>query len=173
MPVETEIPPELLEPPEGPVPPTPAVTGLQLLPVEQLTPENFERLCLRLARLAGTPERVRRYGTRGQKQYGIDIYSRLPSGRYVTYQCKRYQELEPGNLSDAVDRFLDGKWAERSERFVFCTSSSVDRTQVEEEIEKQSDRLAQSDPPIAFEVLDVEELSQQLRDHEDIVRLAR
>lgn len=86
---ETEIPPESLQPPSGSLPESPVETAAQVLPVAALSPADFERLAVRLARLEGTPVRSRRYGVPGQKKYGIDVYSRLQSGRYVTYQLKR------------------------------------------------------------------------------------
>ncbi len=42
----------------------------------------------RLAHLVGEPERVRMFGVPGQAQDGIDVYSRMSSGRYAVYQCK-------------------------------------------------------------------------------------
>lgn len=167
--VETELPLDLLEPPFGDPPPPPVETAHPVLPTGELTPTNFERLCLRLASLEGSPYRSRRYGVPGQKQYGIDIYSRLPSGRYATYQCKRYERVVTSDLKDSVDEFLKGRWAARSERFVFCTSGSADWTQLEEEIERQTSRLAACTPPIAFDVWDAESISERLRRHQEIV----
>jgi hypothetical protein len=164
------IPPDLLDAPSGGFPEPPVETAEQVLPFGRLSPENFERLCLRLARLDGTPVRCRRYGVPGQKQYGIDIYSRVPSGRYVTYQCKRYETINAADLVAAVDAFLDGKWFTRSERFVFCSAASLDRTELEETIEQQADRLAKRGS-VEFEVWDAESLSTRLRQHEDIVAL--
>lgn len=145
-------------------------TAEQVLPFGGLSPENFERLCLRLARLEGTPVRCRRYGVPGQKQYGIDIYSRVPSGRYATYQCKRYVTVHAADLVAAVDEFLEGNWSSRSERFVFCSAASLDRTEVEETIEDQAERLV-NHCSVAFDVWDAEKLSTRLRNHEDIVEL--
>jgi hypothetical protein len=167
---ETEIPADLLDPPSGSVPP-PVETAEQTLPMGSLTFEDFEKLCMRLARLEGAPWRSRRYGTPGQKQYGIDIYSRMPSGRYTTYQFKRYEELEPSDFTKAVDEFLAGRWAARSDRFVFCTAASTARSQLQEAIESEHDRLADRRPPIAWEVWDADELSDRMRSHSDIVRL--
>lgn len=169
--LETEIPPDLLDPPSDDFPPPPVETAEAVLPLRGLTPENFERLSLRMARLEGSPWRVRRYGIPGQKQHGIDIYSRLPSGRYATYQCKRYEALESKDIADAVDKFISGKWASRTERFVLVTSALANRTELEEEIEQQTRRLAASSPSIAFEVWDREEISLRLRDHSDVVKL--
>jgi hypothetical protein len=60
-----------------------------VLPFHELVWEDFERLCFRLAGRHGDPERVALFGTKGQAQSGIDIYSRLPDTTYATYQCKR------------------------------------------------------------------------------------
>ena len=168
---ETGIPSELLEPPTSEYPPPPISPAEPTLPLRGLTPRNLERLCLRMARLEGEPHRARRYGLDGQKQHGIDIYSRLPSGRYATYQCKRYQELGKGDIVDAVEAFKGGSWAKRSEKFVFMTSALADRTDLEEEIEDQTTALAGFTPPIVFEVWDEEEISYRLREHPDIVGL--
>jgi hypothetical protein len=168
---EMDIPPDLLEPPSGAFPPPPVETAELVLPMRRLSPENFERLCMRIARLEGSPWRVRRYGIPGQKQYGIDVYSRLPSGRYATYQCKRYQTLEKGDIANAVDDFITGRWAVRSEKFVLATSALADRTELEEEIEERERRLSALRPPVAFEVWDEEEISHRLRGHQDVVGL--
>jgi hypothetical protein len=75
---------DLREPPSGPKPVPPARTALQELPFGQLDWGDFEKLCERLAALEGSPERVARYGTGGQGEAGVDIYSRLPNdGGYV------------------------------------------------------------------------------------------
>lgn len=166
---DTDIPAELFAPPDGPFPAPPIESVEYVLPFGGLSPDRFERLCLRLARLEGTPVRCRRYGIPGQKQYGIDIYSRLPSNRYVTYQCKRYEALMPSDVVDAVDEFVAGKWAQRSARFVICASCNADRTQLADAIEEQTDRLVADD--VAFDVWDAESLSERLRGHEDVVSL--
>ena len=167
---DDDIPPHLLDAPSGGFPEPPVETAEQVLPFGRLTPENFERLCLRLARLDGTPVRCRRYGVPGQKQYGIDIYSRVPGGRYATYQCKRYETINAADIVAAVDAFLDGKWFPRSERFVVCSAAGLGRTELEETIEEQTDRLANRGS-VEFEVWDAESLSTRLRQHEDIVAL--
>jgi hypothetical protein len=51
----------------------PATALLQELPFDQLSWENFERLCLRLARTSADVEDCRLYGTAGQSQGGIDL----------------------------------------------------------------------------------------------------
>jgi len=168
---EMEIPADLLDPPSGPHPDPPLEPAEARLPIGRLTPLRFEQLCLRLARQEGRPNRCRRYGTPGQKQHGIDIYSRLPNGRYATYQCKRYASFKAADVRDAVAEFVKGRWAARSDRFVLCTSDdSADETQVQEEVERQTDKLAALTPSIRLEYWDTQGLSDRLRDEEDIVR---
>src|SRR6186997_122867 len=83
------IPTWLLTPPSGRVV-RPVETRKQELPFDQLAWEDFERLCLRLARKEAGVEHCQLYGTRGQDQGGIDLYARQISGRkYRVYQCKR------------------------------------------------------------------------------------
>lgn len=132
-----------------------------LLPVGELDPADFERLCLALAREDGEPEACRLYGTRGQAQDGIDLYARLRNGRYATYQCKRYEKVIGSDIRNAVAAFREGDWLRRSERFVFCTSHAAVRTEHTEEIERQTCALRDDD--VAFEVWDAEELSRRLK----------
>jgi hypothetical protein len=168
---DQSLPTELLEPPGGDFPAAPPQTAVQLLPFDELSWENFERLCLRVARLTGRLGRARLYGVQGQLQSGIDFYTVLPSGRYATYQCKRINRVSASDIRAAVDKFLSqGRWSRVSERFVFCTSERAVRTQLSDAIEKQGTRLASQATPIDFEVWDAEELSLVLKHHEDVVR---
>jgi hypothetical protein len=54
----------------------PVNSNLQELPFNELTWENFEKLCVRLARLEGNVEHCQRYGVQGDEQGGIDLYAR-------------------------------------------------------------------------------------------------
>lgn len=169
---EPAIPEEILGPPEGPPPALPPETALLELPFHGLRWEDFEKLILRLADLEAQAEETRRYGTPGQAQAGIDVYSRLrDGGGYCVYQCKRYETLFPGDIREAVTRFLDGPWAARAGRLVLCISQScvaVDRAEV---IEEQAALLRARRPAVALEVWDAERLSIKLKDYPDLVRL--
>jgi len=92
----------------------PVQSRAQMLPLGDLSWENFERLCYRLSARSGNIEDVRLYGVKGQAQEGIDLYVRRASGEYETWQCKRYQEVSKKVLADAVTTFLEGDWAARS-----------------------------------------------------------
>ena len=165
------VPEYLDEPPSGPLPAPPVTTTAQVLPFDQLLWEDFERLCVRLARSEGElVERVGLYGTRGQRQEGIDLYARLAGGAsYVTYQCKRYERLGAGDIGTAVDRFLSGAWAVRSSRFVLCVSTSAVRTQLSEAVESATARLRAADPSVSFDLWDAEALSAKLKQQPELV----
>src|SRR4051794_2974542 len=103
---------------QGPDPAPPVETAAQELPFGELLWEDFERLCYRLAQFEGQPEHTQLFGTRGQDQSGIDIYSRMFVGSYVAYQCKRYETFRDNDVEKAVQKFLDEDWAAKSQRFV-------------------------------------------------------
>jgi hypothetical protein len=156
---------------QGAVPDPPVETSAQLLPFGELLWEDFERLCYRLARLEGEPERAQLFGTRGQSQSGIDIYSRMFIDTYVTYQCKRLETFADDDVKKAVAKFLDEDWADKSQRFVLCTSHSMVRKQRALAIETAAKELQAHKPnPIAFDVWDAEELSVKLKAHPGLVR---
>lgn len=149
-------------------PTSPVETKHQTLPIDQLTWENFERLCYKLAQREGQIEACSLYGTRGQDQAGIDIYS-LQSGqtKYSTYQCKHENDFGPQKIENAVTEFINGSWLARSNRFVLCAKESLRSTLRQEKIESQRTLLSASG--LSFEVWDLEELSSLLKGHPDLV----
>lgn len=76
----------LREEPSGQYPPPPVHTVAYELPLGAIPWEDFEKLCERLARLAGDTAGARRYARSGQRQEGIDIYGVRPNGRYRVWQ---------------------------------------------------------------------------------------
>ena len=162
------IPPYLLAHPTE-FPGEPAVAPRhQSLPLDKLSWENFERLCLRLERVDAELETCRVYGTRGQSQEGIDVYSvERATGKYRVLQCKRVERFGPSNLSAAVDLFLEGIWASTAVCFTLCTTLRLESTQILTEIEKQRERLR--DAGIRFQIWDAAELDVPLKGQAEIV----
>lgn len=161
---------ELESPPEGPYPDPPVVTASQELRIGELEWGNFERLCFRLARLSRDVADVREYGTRGQRDHGIDVLARRADGGYTVYQCKRYERLTAAIIRNAVSTFLeDPHWVDVPDRFVFCTSHSTTPTQLADEIRVQTRRLREHEPPISMVVWDKAELTAQLKENPDLV----
>lgn len=141
----------------------PVTTREQVLPFGQLTWENFERLCHRLACLDGDVDHAARYGRSGDTQEGLDVYARQVNGRYHCIQAKRHKSFAAGQIADAVNLFLSGSWAPRAERFTIVVQASLRSTAVQDEIERQAARL--SAQGIAFVALDGEDLTGRLREH--------
>jgi energy-coupling factor transporter ATP-binding protein EcfA2 len=134
------IPASLLTPPSAGVKP-PVVSNLQELPFKELSWENFEKLCVRLARLEGNVEHCQRYGVQGDEQSGIDLYARQKSSTYRVYQCKNEKNFGPKKIEEAVTKFLDGDWVTKTDTLVLCTRESLASVLRADELEKQANKL--------------------------------
>ena len=141
----TSIPVWLDAPPDGSLPAPPVETLEQGLPFDKLSWKDFERLILRIVRRESDIEDCSLYGTQGQAQDGIDIHAvhRDQTGLRVCYQCKKVAEFGPSEIATAIDKFLSGKWADRVSRFVLCAAVSLQRTQKQDELDRQRQRLAE------------------------------
>ncbi|HEX4966111.1 MAG TPA: NACHT domain-containing protein [Thermoanaerobaculia bacterium] len=158
----------LWTPPDGVYSVPPTESRVQILPLHELAWENFERLCLRLATRQGDVEHIQLYGSRGQRQDGIDIFLRhVSDNRYSVLQCKRYQKFTARSMKTAVTEFLGGKWAERTKNFYICVTTSLTDKRLADEIEAQANRLKQRN--IAFIPLGRDQLSERLKKHPDLV----
>jgi WD40 repeat protein len=161
----------LEEPPLGEGPAL-VVTRPAMLPFEQLTPDNFEKLVLRLARLTGDVEHAQQYGEPGQSQHGIDLYCRLKkpgsSGRwYAAVQCRNVARTTSIDIAAAVKDFLGGAWARRTDTFVYATRVPNTRTERAEAIEAAASRLRRA--TVNFVVWDGAALSDMLRGLPELV----
>src|SRR5260370_31360609 len=146
----------------------PTVTRPQLLPLNDLTWENFERLCLRYVRGRANVLRSQLYGIKGQSQHGIDLYARFTAPvRYEVYQCKKLSELTGDDIQHAVDKFLEGKWRAESKAFRILTSHGIEDAKISESIEAACKRLEVVG--IDFEVLGASQISIWLKDHPRLV----
>ncbi len=74
---------------------------VQLLPLDKLTPENFEFFCRDLVQKLNPKASVHRYGQQGHKQYGIDLFAKEKSNK-LDYQCKRHEQFGPEDVRQAV-----------------------------------------------------------------------
>ena len=170
-----ETPSWLLTPPTGGALPLPVQTHDQLLPLENLAWQDFERLCLRLLRSEVGVGRASLYGLPGQGQQGIDAYAiRAVTAdgvydrrRYVVLQSRRIKNVTGANVEHSVGDFLKGNWAEVSKTFIYATSSSTRSTQTLDKVEFLANTLAQRS--IEFEVWDKERISEKLKQRPDLV----
>ena len=150
------------------VPAHPAVTTRpQVLPFGELTWENFERLCYRLAGKAQRVEYVARYGRSGQAQQGVDLFARIGNGKYEVWQAKRYKLIAAPNVKAIVAAFRDGAWRDKSDRLVLAVQASLADTKVQDEVEAQAEALKTEG--ITFVPRGGEELSEILRGHHELV----
>ena len=138
-----------------------------VLPFGELTWENFERLCYRLASRAARVEHVARYGRSGQAQQGIDLFARTPNGKYEVWQAKRYGSIASSDVKAMVDTFRAGTWKDKSEQLIIAVQASLADTKVQDEIESQAKTLKAEG--ITFVPRGGEELSELLRSHPELV----
>jgi len=170
--VQDDFPAWLKSPPDGDFPSTPVDTRAQTLPFGELTWENFERLIVRVVRREATISKCWVYGTKGQKQHGLDILAAKDEvpGEFACYQCKRVDKFTAGKIKDAVDTFLKGEWVGKTKCFILCSSLALDGTKQVKAITTQHSRLAKKG--IDFDVWDGSEggkLSEQLKSYPDLV----
>lgn len=145
----------------------PVVTRVQVLPFGELTWENFERLCYRLAGKSTRVEYVARYGRSGQAQQGIDLFARFTNGKYEVWQAKRYRAITPGDVKKIVDEFRAGTWKDKTESFILAVQASLADTKLQDEIEAQTNAFKVEG--ISFIARGGEELSELLRGQPEIV----
>lgn len=164
---DNSIPAWLETPPVSEINP-PVQPRKQELPFGELSWEDFEKLCLRLARLEFNVEHCQVYGTRGQDQQGIDLYARHKfATKYRVYQCKREKNFGPSKIKKAVNKFLSGKWVDKTETFILCTKESLSSTERADELERQRELLKKQD--ITLLPWDCNTLSLKLKENSKIV----
>ena len=109
------------------------------------------------------------YGTPGQAQNGIDILA-VPQehqNRRVCYQCKKVTQFGPSDITTAIEKFLSGKWADKTCEFVLCVAPSLDSSQQQDTLEEQRRLLSQKG--ITLSVWDRGALSERLKCSPDLV----
>jgi tetratricopeptide (TPR) repeat protein len=105
------------------------ITTRKPLPFHELSPSEFERLCLWLVDLEGYT-RVQHFGEAGSEQ-GRDViaYERTVTGEQLTYfQCKRYNKINLSILKRDVDKFaalIKSDPVKRPANIVFVTNATV------------------------------------------------
>ena len=141
------------------------VLGAPLLPLEELTWEDFERLQWRLLRGAEGLRSAQLYGRRGQAQHGLDIVALDSDDSGVALQSKKYEKFTAGDLNSAVDKFRGATPPFHISRFIIGVACEAKDTAVVEALHERRKELA----PIRVELWDKEELSARLRSQPEIV----
>lgn len=141
-------------------------------PFYELDEYTFQDLCCDLLHREESIGICNPYGTRGQRQRGIDLWGQSKDGQGIEVgQCKRYEQFEINDLKKASEDFL-GHWDFWKEfqvrRFILLVACAIEKTQIIEEIDRQKDAFA--DYGISYEVWDSRTLRVKLGRHVDIAR---
>jgi hypothetical protein len=131
-----------------------------------LTPEDFERLLLKLVEEVEGLREVHLYGVPGQRQDGQDGIGFDPAERPIGFQAKRYLVFAARDLANAVDAYTSGRRRMRVVRLLIGVATEVRRTEVLDELAAQW----ANHPELEIELYDRRRLSNLLRDRPDIVR---
>lgn len=146
-----------------------------LLPLADLEPEVFERL---IAEMVSRRDNggTQFYGRSGQQQYGLDIVELQKDAARALYQVKRYEELTPPKIRQAVEDyagaprpsgFTGAKRRFDPRRFVVVTSAAFDReTRNVDELAALQDAYAGD---LEIEVWGAEAVSRKLREAPHLV----
>lgn len=145
----------------------PIDTAIQELPLEKLSWEDFEKLCLTIVQTNFSINDCEIYGIKGQAQEGIDIFARQQNGRYSSYQCKRYQEFDLSDINKAVEYFKNKDFYSKSDSLYLCTSCEWNKTQVQDKFEELKTELQKEN--ITLVKWDKIQLSRLLKDKPQIV----
>ena len=103
---EFDLDDPLLGPPDAIAEP-PVDPQLEYLPTDRLSWENFERLLVRVAQDVHGLRNVRRFGTSGQAQKGLDVIGINSDDMAEGIQSKRRKTFTKSHLDDAVDKYTE------------------------------------------------------------------
>jgi hypothetical protein len=159
------------DPIRKPVELTPELGMGALPPFHKLGEYLFQDLCRDLLDSDSDVAYCEVYGTRGQRQYGIDLLApRKDSKGYDVAQCKAYATCTPADIKAVSDEFLThwSHWREHGiRRFILCVACDVsDRNCQNEEI---TQRHRFKDIGVGYEVWSAAHIRNLLRSRSDLV----
>jgi hypothetical protein len=141
-------------------------------PFHELDEYTFQRLCCDVFARQRSVVSCDVYGTRGQKQRGIDLLAHRRDGSGIEVgQCKCYREFSHTEIRKASNEFFKhlAYWQQRNVRyFILFVACDLDRTQQQDEICTQTERFAQHG--IEYEAWSANTLRLQLGPHRDIAQ---
>ncbi|MFJ2949828.1 HEAT repeat domain-containing protein [Streptomyces sp. NPDC087226] len=150
--------------PTAPVP-APVIGKLELLPFNDLSWEDFERIQWRVMRDVEGLRHAQLYGERGQAQYGLDVVALAPDGSGTALQSKKYKQFGPAQIKAAVKKFRTTRRPFSVDRLIIGVARPVRTTKAIEEFAAQRKLLQ----PIELDLWDSQELSYLLRGRPEIV----
>lgn len=137
----------------------------EALPTTAVKWENFERLLLRIGHDVLGLRDVKRFGSAGQAQKGIDVVGLDADLNAVAIQSKRYQTFTRADLDKAVDKFLDSSFPFTVNRLIIGVACTVTERSIIERVTE----LNTTHDPLHIEIWDQERISELLRDQPSIV----
>jgi len=148
----------------------PPIDGNQMiLPLADMSWEDFERLCLRMVEYVEGFERenCEIFGRPGQKQDGIDIYAKKGVDSYFTFQCKRYKSISAADLEKIFLEFEKGTWFPKTRKFVLCTSANFSDVKLQNRFEEIRDAFHRKN--LEINKWDFTSINRILKTHPQIV----
>lgn len=145
--------------------PAPVAGAIDVLPLNDMRWEDFERLLWRIVVEVDGLREARVYGERGQSQHGIDIVGFAMDRTAVTVQCKNYKRFSGAHLQKAVKEFRDDPPPFAVTRLVVAVACRAAATAV---IEAEGSIRADL-RPIDFDLWDQIQISEKLRNQPLIV----
>jgi hypothetical protein len=131
----------------------------------------FQELCCDLFEKQDNIATCEIYGTRGQRQLGIDLLAHCKNGSGIEVgQCKCYENIGAAEIEEASDDFFRhlAHWKARGvKRFILFVACDLDKTQHQEKILEQKPRFALEG--ILYEAWSARVLRQKLSPHRDVV----
>lgn len=141
----------------------PTVSSCPDLPFQGLSWDQFERVCQDIVRSQGF-QQVNGYGRPGQSQHGIDFRGIAPSGERFAFQAKRVEEFAPPDLRKTVEVFARGRFCNRFDTFVICTSADCADAKLQDEFAH-----LQSVHDFSIQIWGSSELTYRLRGNRNLV----
>jgi hypothetical protein len=96
-----------------------------------------------------------------------EVAEPLPPRRYVALQSKRVKSVAPGDIKNAVTKFLEGSWPQQSTQFYYATTFDFRDKNLDKAIRDATERLKAKG--VEFIPWDAERLNELLRDQPRLV----
>lgn len=145
--------------------PAPVMASIEVLPFDELSWENFERIQWRILQNVEGLREARLYGTKGQKQHGLDVVALSAFGEGVALQSKNYKRFGSAELRAAVEKFQNTERPFEVSRLIVGVSSMANSTGIVETLHELQTELS----PLKLELWDQQALSDLLRSEPLIV----
>lgn len=152
----------------------PGISPGDIPPFYQLDEYTFESLCRDLLDAEESVETCDEYGTRGQRQHGVDLLAHRTDGYGIELgQCKRYASCTSQKIVEVREKFVehygDGKrWQPGTvKRFILFITCDLSSTDLQNTISDEREKFKHFG--IRYEVWGPAKIRNKLRPHPSIV----